>query len=189
MSNLSSYIPLIQQPYCCVPACIQMILLRRKLPLFSQEEIGKDLGLTVPRAYKKILPGTRTARKAPDGLWGTQVQKKKYSLNNFFEKHHLPLLEQYFPTTTIDQPALWVTQKLKSPKTDIIVCFSYKGLYKTGSGGHVSLITAFAGDKVTLLDPLPEVPKNRVVKLNDLLHAMKRHGLSSRQGFWIIENK
>jgi ribosomal protein S24E len=71
-----------------------MVLLRRNIPLMSQEEIGYQLGLTVPKKMKKILPKARTGKK-PIAGWGTQAQKPKHSINKFFERNNIKLKEVY----------------------------------------------------------------------------------------------
>ena len=76
---MKKYVPITEQPYCCVPACIQMILLRRGIPLKSQEEIGYNLGLIVPQRYKNLFGKVRTGKRPKDG-WGTQTGKLIYSL-------------------------------------------------------------------------------------------------------------
>ncbi len=45
----SRYIPFSQQPYCCVPTSIQMVMYRHNIPLVPAEELGYHLGLTVPK--------------------------------------------------------------------------------------------------------------------------------------------
>ena len=68
--------------------------------MFTQEEIGKEFGLTVPKSYKELLPGAGTGKMPPAG-WGTQVNKKEYSINKFFLKYNLPLKEVYYPLLKI----------------------------------------------------------------------------------------
>ncbi len=97
------YIPLTQQPFCCVSTCIQMILLRRGLPLYSQEEIGYELGLVVPKEYANLFQKVRTGKK-PSAGWGTQINKPNYSLNNFFLKYKIPLKKEYFPPSALEKP-------------------------------------------------------------------------------------
>ena len=72
-----------QKPYCCVPACISMILDRRKIKRGSQEEIGYELGLVVPKEKTHLFTKTRTGKKPVAG-YGTQINKEKYSINNYF---------------------------------------------------------------------------------------------------------
>lgn len=88
--KMKKYLPITEQPYCCVPACIQMILLRRNMRLISQEEIGYDLGLIVPQKYKSLFKKVQMGKK-PKAGWGTQTGKPVYSINNFFRKNKINL--------------------------------------------------------------------------------------------------
>jgi hypothetical protein len=45
--NDSRYVPFTQQPACCVPTCIQMVMYKNDIPLIPSEEIGYPLGLIV----------------------------------------------------------------------------------------------------------------------------------------------
>lgn len=85
------YVPLTQQKYCCVPTCIQMIFLRRNLPVYSQEEIGKYLGLIVPENVKHLFSDSVKTGEKPERGYGTQEGKEKYSLNNLFIAKNIPL--------------------------------------------------------------------------------------------------
>jgi ribosomal protein S24E len=163
-----------------------MVLLRRKLPIFSQEDIGYELGLTVPKRYKKLLPKARTGKK-PSAGWGTQVGKRKYPINNFFRKHKIPLKEEYFSLQKIENVKDWIREQIEKDN-DILVCFNYRKLYGKGKKkqGHVCILDTILRDEVILIDPEYRVPKFRKVKLKKLLEAMKFHGEKNRAGFWLI---
>ncbi len=181
------YIPLTQQPFCCVPACLQMILLRRCLPLFAQEKIGYELGLTVPRSYNKILPGARSGPKPPGG-WGTRLHKKEYSLNSFFHKYQLPLKYCYFPASKIDDAKEWAERQIKRDN-DVIACFDYGELYGGETQGHISLLDSVSDSRAILIDPEYEKPKFRKVTFKRLLRSMEYHGEDKLGGFWLITSK
>lgn len=103
--------PKTEKEYCCVPAVLQMIHDRRGLKYASQDEIGYQLGLVVPKGkvhlYSKALTG-----RMPKSGWGTQTSKKQYSINNYFIKNNLPL------KLTIHN-----IQKIEKAK-DIQICYS-----------------------------------------------------------------
>ncbi len=185
----SRYIPLTQQPYCCVPTTIQMILLRKNLPLLSQENIGYDLGLTVPEEYYEILPNARRGEKPISG-WGTQIGKKEFSLNSFFEKNNYPLrYEYYFPKSINGDLKGWIQQQIQL-NNDVIACFNYKDLYQTGNdGGHVCLIDQIEDENVILVEPERNFPKFRRVNFDDLIKSMISHGEERSGGFWLIKEK
>ena len=180
---MKKYIPITQQPYCCVPTCIQMILLRRNISLLSQEEIGWYLGLVVSKKDKKLFQKVRTGKK-PKAGWGTQVNKKKYSINDFFKKKKINLKEKEFPITEPEEIRRFLRKNLKNK--DIIVCFEYGKLYNTRSkSGHVSIVDSIKGNYVTLIDPGANLPKRRKVSLEKLSKAIKSHK-NKRGGFWAI---
>jgi hypothetical protein len=49
----SRYVPLTQQKWCCVPTCIQMVMIKQGIPLQPAELIGYELGLIVPEGGDK----------------------------------------------------------------------------------------------------------------------------------------
>lgn len=161
-----------------------MILLRRVIPLKSQEEIGYDLGLIVPKKDKKLFKKVRTGKK-PKAGWGTQTEKITYSINNFFRKNQINLKEKcYF---LIEQKEIKKFLRESLNDKDIIVCFNYKKLYnKGGNCGHVSIIESIRGNYITLIDPEYKLPKYRKVSLKQLSTSIKFHGREKRAGFWVI---
>ena len=180
---MKKYIPLTQQPYCCVPTCIQMILLRRNIPLLSQEEIGYHLGLIVPKKDKKLFQKVRTGKK-PRAGWGTQINKKRYSINNFFKKNKINLKEKYLFIGEPEKIRKFLKENLKNK--DIIACFEYGKLYNTKSNsGHMSIVESIKGDYITLIEPGRNLPKHRKVSLEKLSKAIKSHQ-KKEGGFWMI---
>lgn len=181
---MKKYIPITEQRYCCVPACIQMILLKRNIPLKSQEEIGYDLGLIVPKRDKKLFKKVRTGKK-PKAGWGTQTRKPAYSINSFFRKKKINLKERYYFLTEPKEIKRFLKENLN--RKDIIACFNYRKLYnKGGNSGHVSIVDSIKNNHITLIDPECQVPKYRKVSLKQLSRSIKFHGGERRAGFWVI---
>ncbi len=187
MSRKDIYKPITQKPYCCVPACVSMILNRRKIKHGSQEEIGYELGLTVPKEDAHLFTKVRTGRKPAAG-YGTQVGKKKYSISKYFLKNKISLKETYYPPEKIKDAKRFISDGLKN-NNDIIACFDNNQLYVVGDGGHVSLIESISGNLAVLIDPEKGAPKRRKVEISKLLTAMKKHGKKNRGGFWIISSR
>ncbi|VVB59594.1 Uncharacterised protein [uncultured archaeon] len=182
MEQNPSYKQIKQKPYCCVPACISMVLDRRGIRHGSQEEIGYELGLIVPKEDAHLFTKVRTGRK-PIAGYGTQVQKKKYSINNYFQKNKIRLKETYYPVEDITDVEKFIIDNLKKGN-DLLVCFDNKALYGDGDFGHVSLIQGINNDIVMLVDP--EDARSKDVGLSKLTNAMKAHGRKRSGGFWII---
>lgn len=175
---ISRYAHITQQPFCCVPACVQMVLSRRNMPLFSQEYISAELGLS--------LTG-----KMPSAGWGTQVNKPEYSINAFFRKHNLPLQEEYFPVSKLENIAEWANMQI-SKDNDIIVCFNYGKLYNEKyqiGQGHVCILESIKKEKAILIEPNESADKHKHVNLENLMDSMRLHGEKNRGGFWIISSR
>ncbi len=175
-----------QKPYCCVPACISMILDRRKIKHENQEEIGYELGLVVPEEKRNAFTKVRTGKK-PSAGYGTQVSKKEYSINRYFLKNNIGLKETYYPTKSIRHANEFIIKNLENDN-DIIACFNNQQLYGEGDWGHVSLIQSINKDIVALIDPRTDL-LIREVNLEKLVKAMEYHGKKNRGGFWVISDK
>ena len=184
MNQKPPYKPLDQKPYCCVPTCISMVLDRRKISHDSQDEIGYELGLTVPKEKAHLYTKVRTGKK-PIAGYGTQVGKKQYSINHFFKKNNIGLKETYFFVKDISDVREFIISNIKL-NNDIIVCFNNEKLHGKGDWGHVSLIQGIEKNIVSLVDPGKDVPKIRKVKLDKLIESMEYHGKEKSGGFWLI---
>ncbi len=183
------YLPLTQQRWCCVPACIQIIMLRHSIPLVPAELLGYHLGLTVPEEELQYFWRGRTGKK-PHAGWGTQIKKEEYSPNVVFERLGIPLrvglkLISTFPD--YDAVKDYLNETINRDK-DVLVCFDSHVLYGTEyQGGHVCVVDKADGEKVRLIDTLYKAPKWREVALKKLYEAMKVHGDEKSGGFWEIE--
>ncbi len=184
MKQNPPYKPIKQKPYCCVPASIAMILNRRGINCGSQDEIGYFLGLIVPREKTSLFKKVRTGKK-PGAGYGTQVSKKQYSINHYFQKNNIPLKERYFPPEKIGNIKKFIISNIRK-NNDIIVCFNNKKLHGKGDWGHVSLVQEITNEDVFLIDPTKFKIK---VKLSKLIEAMKYHGKKNRGGVWLISEK
>lgn len=178
------YTSINQQAYCCVPACLSMILDRRGIDHGTQEEIGYALGLIVPEKDAHLFSNVRIG-EAPISGYGTQVQHEEYAINRYFETHDIALQEQYVFLDEIEDVQIWLEEQINAGN-DVIVCFNNKPLYGTGDWGHVSLLEGIEGKRVFLLDPEDVTPKIREVALDDLIEAIRYHGRECYGGFWVI---
>ena len=80
-NNPKGYHPVLQQPYCCVPACLHMVFNRHGLKRFSQERIAKRLGLIVPRSsLKDFSYRPLTQRNGREGGYGVQCDEEEFNL-------------------------------------------------------------------------------------------------------------
>jgi hypothetical protein len=180
------YNPKTEKEYCCVPAVLQMIQERRGLSLASQDEIGYQLGLIVPRDKLYLFSRVRTG-KMPRNGWGTQTRKKQYSINNYFTRNKLPLKLKICSLSQFDDISRFISQNLMRDN-DIIICYNSRILFGDGDTEHVSLIQAIDDEstQLTIIDPAIGVPKVRTTRLSNLIKALPTQGNNHLGGFWII---
>lgn len=184
MNQKPPYKPITQLRYHCVPACLTMVLDRHKVKHGTQEEIGYELGLVVPKEIAREFKKIRTGKK-PIAGYGTQVAKKQFSINHFFKKYKIGLKETYYPPEKVKDYARFIIDNI-SKSNDLIVCFNNKLLFGSGDWGHVCVIQGFNRNVITLIDPGRSVPKKRRAELPNLIDAIKKHGKKRRGGFWVI---
>lgn len=169
-----------------MPACIQMILHRRKLPTLPQTDIAYDLGIILPPKDRHLLPKSHKGRK-PKAGWGTRINLKRYSLTAFFKKRGYLLKETFQSAkkfSATKQFKKFLLDNIRK-ENDLLICFNYPMLYRIkGSWGHASLIEKVEDDKVILRDPNPKHKEAREVLLDDLLAALKNH---HHGGIWAIK--
>ena len=93
---MPKYINIPQKPYCCVPASISMVLLRHNLLTLSQEQVGIELGLTIPPKHQKYFSNkVKVSIEMPSAGYGTQLTSTNDLLNKFFRRYKIPLKENY----------------------------------------------------------------------------------------------
>lgn len=174
-----------QKPYCCVPACIQMVLRRRRMPFGSQSNIGYELGMILPPSKRGLHIKSHRGTRPPTG-WGTRINLKEYSLSRFFKKNNLPLIEKYYSIASFMSPQDlrgFIRKKLNS-RNDLLVCFNYPLLYsKKGNWGHASLISSISSNRIELVDPGRKYKETRKIQIQDLYKAIKEH---HQGGVWVI---
>jgi hypothetical protein len=190
----SRYVPVTQQRYCCVPACIQIVMLKHRIPLIPQELLGYYLGLIVPKEDLQYFWNARTGKKPKSG-YGTQIfYKKEFEANNAFKKLHIPLKMNYKFIDKFKSLKAFTEylNRIEIENKDVLTCFDYGTLHKTNYHyGHVSIIDRVYKNKgkVRLVDPERNVPKWRIVEIKKLFDAMKRHGKENGGGFWILSKE
>lgn len=189
----SRYIPLTQQRWCCVPTCIQMVMLRHGIPLIPAELIAHYLGLIVPEEELKYFWEGRTGEK-PHAGWGTQINKEEFSPNQAFKVLNIPLQMQFnlidnFSDTEVFKEYLGIIEK---EDKNVLVCYDWGTLFDVDyRGGHVCVIDRVYLDKgnMRIIDPEYKAPKWRVVGIDKMFKAMIQHGAANSGGFWKLEKK
>lgn len=158
-----------QEPYFCVPRCLQMIFDRNNIPYDTQSNIARELGFKEEQNYK-----------------GTQVQIEEYSIENYLKNHNIPLSFKY----VFNLNFIAVRNLLNENKdNDIVVCYKRGIMFgKNLEGGHATIIEKIENDIVTLIYP---EDKNgyRNVTLKSLLNAIECHGKENMAGFWFFKKR
>ncbi len=185
----SRYTPFTQQPYCCVPTSISMIMYRHGIPLMSTEELGYHLGLTVPPEDEQFFYNVRVAKQPPSAAgYGTQIYNPDYEPNKVFERLAIPLSVRLQLATDIPDEATLLTalEESEANDTDALLCFNHgviRGEYRPNTG-HVVVFDRIVDGKVRIVDPNPKHPKWRLVEPELLLEAIRRHGNGYSGGVW-----
>lgn len=177
-----------QLPYCCVPACIQMILRANKVKFaLTQKEIAYSLGLTVPTKFKKLFPLANISNKESD--FGIKPQIEDFSLNHFFQNHSLPFQEFFnLPSDILFGEYLDFIEDNLKQNNDIIAGVSYGVLqneteYKDVR--HAILIEKISTSGLTVVIPDENNTFRKEIPLSLLIEAIK----FVHDGFWVIKKK
>ena len=188
-----NYHPFYQLPYCCVPAILQWILHRHNLDIFDQETIGGELGLRLPLKGKDffINPNIKYLSQEPKTGYGTQIEKKRYSINNFFNKYKIPLRisEMSIMKNESELREFLISHLIKHD--DIIIRYNNK-VFKDAdqkSYGHFSVITEFDNgtNEVTIGDP--ELPHFKKMSLDQIIYATSDKIDGIQRGFYIVSKQ
>lgn len=181
------YQKIAQKPYCCVGACIEMILKRNHIDNQGQVTIACGLGLILPDEYKTIYPNAMFGEK-PNAGYGTQIQKEEYSINHFFRQNQIDLVEEYHYITDKEKIKQFLND---NENNDIMICCYGATLYDDPESdwGHMVLFESINDEnEVTILDP----SHNRdyeTISLETFTKAIKVHGKENGAGFYLIKNK
>lgn len=183
----SRYVPFVQQPYCCVPACIQTILYKNNLKLLSQEEIGIELGLVVPSDVAHTFFNVEVRDKPPIGSgFGTRIQLQEYSLQKLIEKQKWPFdfkprLASGLGST---QELLQALAQAEDTNGDILICFQ-----NDNKSGHVCVFDRILASKVRLIDPSQQFSKWRMMEAQELFERIQNHGDDNYGGLWRLDKQ
>lgn len=172
-----NYIPLTQQKYCCLPCCVQWIMLRRGLKLISQDDMAKDLGVVIaPEDQRLFNIKMKVAKKLPKGKLGYGTWT--YEIPKFLKKHKIPLSVKRFYPSKIKDTIKFLSENLENGN-DIIVSFNMAAYAKPESGVnyvHSCVIDSLTIKNkkviITLGDPAFSHRKYFDIELSKLLDGM-----------------
>lgn len=184
----SRYIAFTQQPYCCAPTSLQMVMYRRNIPLIDQEDIGYELGLIVPEEDKHFFGRVRTGERPPAG-WGTQIYRPQFNINKALKRLNVPFQVRIhsidkFETAEKLKKFLQDAQKANG---DVLLCYENSIIWdRENKSGHVVVFDYIEGDDVWVVDPNAKDPKRHKIPIQILYKAMLEHGVKRSAGCWEI---
>jgi len=182
------YVPLTQQPYCCVPTSIQMVMVKNGIPLVPAEEIGYHLGLVVHPNDAKLFYKVRTSETPPPAGYGTRIYDPEFAPNAAFKRLNIPLKHTIHPITEIASAdeLLNILKEVETKDGNVLLCFNHGVLVgdETRNNGHVVVFDRIIDGQLRIIDPSPNHPKWRNVEADRMFEAMQRHGVQKSAGLW-----
>lgn len=180
------YSKIAQKKYCCVGACLEMVLNRHGITKFDQEEIAYELGLIVPPHLVNNYRRARTGAKPASG-YGTQIQNRQYSINRFFTKNEINLQESYHYITDLGMAENFLAN---CKDQDILIVFHCGTLYNKPEAdwGHMVLFDHLS-DKCIVIQENSAARNIEKIELPKLIQAIKTHGTKNGAGFYLIKKR
>src|SRR3989344_3983213 len=182
------YIPLTQQRLCCVPCAVQWILLRRKLPIFTQEKIGAALLLVVPPRCNRLFGDAfRVSGRKPPRGYGTQTEDAT-PFNAFLRSKRLPLRVKHLRHSELKNPERTIVMNLKKGNDVMIITFM-SPVDKRRQWGHALLVSKIELGKkpaITVGDPNFTAAKFYDLPLEKLLRGMTKRVGKVERGIYIF---
>lgn len=181
------YVPLTQQPYCCVPTCFQMVMVKNNIPLVPAELMAHYMHIMVPKKNIRQFWNVRTGPR-PTAGYGTQLSEQ-LTADPMFKKLKIPLKMSWRLIDTfgsVDELSDYLVESVKHDK-DVILCFNAKALKSNWvDNGHVCVLDRVYPRKgiVRMVDPSPREPKWCEVNIKKLYKAMQAHGVQHNAGCW-----
>ncbi len=187
----SRYVPFTQQPWCCVPTSIQMVMYKQGIPLLPAEEIGYHLGLVIPPEKAHFFYNVRTSTTPPTAGYGTRIYESEFELNVAFKNMGIPLNYRLKPISEISSTKMLLDElnTIERQNGNGLLCFNHGALVDDPSRdwGHVVVFDRVIDGQLRIIDPGTDYPKWRLVKPQKMFEAMKKHGeRKTAAGIWIL---
>lgn len=168
-----------------------MVMYRHNIPLIPQEKLGYYLGLIVHPSRAKLFYNVRISKKKPPAGYGTRIYLPEFEPNVVFSKLKIPLkfTKKLISQFNSGEEILSFLQSVEKDDEDVLLCFNHGVLIDDASKnwGHVCVFDRLIGDKIKIVDPSPDHPKWRIVSIEKMFSAMKKHGEERSGGFWKLE--
>jgi len=182
----SRYLPITQQRWCCVPACISMIMYKHGIPMIPQEELGHYLGLIVPKDQTFLFYNGKTGPR-PKGGYGTRIFEKEFYPDEAFKRLKIPLKMIFHPIDEFNtkEELEKLLKKNEKEEGDAVLCFDYGSLHDHKYvGGHAVIFDRVLDGQARIVDPWFELPKWQTHDISKLFKAMQKHGKEQMGGVW-----
>lgn len=172
-------------PLLCVPACVNMVLVRHGYETISQTEIAEYLGLVVPPRLADTYPFAQVSEQETD--WGVPPKTVERRLSELLNKHCSGKLFHLFAGWRM-VPAhghLEFIAEHLARDNDVFVGFQASAVYQEAKAvGHVAVVTAVdvRARTVKLIDPEVGDDEGIVVSWEQLLFGIK----AVNDGYWLF---
>ena len=193
LSLQPSYVSLIQKPYCCAVACLQMILYRNGCGLFDQETLAIKFGVKIAPADAAAFSAAMPIMTKSNCDEGIQTIESGNQINSFFDEMRIPLRAQSFKRSALKDIPAFLNEHLGKDH-DIWVEYHTNEIYSDFPNEaeliHDGLIESFdsASQKIALIDPMPNHRQRNVIALEALERSIsKQYGRET--GFIVIEKR
>jgi hypothetical protein len=171
--------------FCCIGAVLETMLVKNGYKKYSQYDIINEFGLTVPKTaeFSKKIKNITYSDDPND--WGVKIEYD--SLNTFFRKEGIKLVEEYISIRKIADYGFEQTLKSIADEFDVVFGYDYGILNNIPDYygiGHVGLFLGLEGENLLYLDPGPRNYGVRKVNIDDLYNAVK----NKSDGLWITKS-
>ncbi len=165
---LPPYTRLVQMPFFCAPACLQMILFRRGYGLRDQEDIALELGVKVTQEVQKNL--RVKLEYAPPETAGIETILADQRINEYFSRNRIPLVARSVRASQIRTLGQWVSGHLQA-RHDLWL--EYHADAMCGSPAiHDSLIESCDRVSITVVDPSWDQPGRHTHSIDVVAEAI-----------------
>lgn len=173
---MTNYI--VANDYLCFMALLEMIVSETNpCANFTQTDFAELFGITIPFGEHIAIKNVQYSNDIKE--CGTSVCVEK--INDFFRKNMIALQLSYIPSCHFDEMTFADIIVKKNRSAHIVFAFCYGLLYnepQNNDVGHVALLENInmEADEVRIYDPGPRKYGSKIVKIDDMVYAMKRRG-------------
>jgi hypothetical protein len=185
---IPKYFPILQKPFCCSCACVQMVLLRHGIRPPTQDEIAKLTDVGVSKEDAKCFMGKLRVGK-PYGI-KTITKSTEARYNSFFKTKKFPFKVKAFKLSEIKDHKKFIIDNLEKGN-DMHLELCMKNI--TGKANvHDCILSKIRCDSktfVTIVDPWWANKQYHEVEMKTLLQSMDKKWFGRELGFLIYYEK